>query len=565
MTAQRDLDSGWLGVLGSRPVRSAVNLGFHLHARLRTAQLAHSNPVSTQEKTLAALVRKAGRTRFGREHQFERIQSVGDFQRRVPIRTYEAMWEGYFRDAYPRYENLTWPGEVPFLALTSGTTQGATKYIPVTAEMLASNRKAAQTMIAYHLLGNPESRLFAGRMFFLGGATALELPAPGVRQGDLSGIAAVTLSRLLRTYTFPPLELALDSDWDRKLAKLAEQSVSQPITLVGGVPSWLLLLFERVLQESGNATVAEVWPRLELVVHGGVKFDPYRESFRSVLGSGAIRLQETYPCSEGFIAFGDPETGLLRLVFDHGIFYEFVPLGELDENRPTRHWLGTAHVKTDYAIVVSTCAGMWAHLIGDTIRFESLDPPLFRFTGRTSYTLSAFGEHLINEEVEGAIAQAGADSGAAVRDWHVGSIFSGTLGYHQYVVEFISEPDRLDRFREVLDADLSRRNADYLAHRAGDVALPLPAIIVARPGSFESWMRSRGKLGGQNKVPRMDSSGSLTVELVSFLRQTGQVAAELAPKATGSRPDLPKSDRSPLEETLTQRPRWEGEAGAVES
>jgi hypothetical protein len=483
--------------------------------------------VAVQDVVLRSLVRKARNTRFGRDHQFERINSVADFQRQVPIRTYEAMWATYFQGAYPNYENLTWPGKVPFLALTSGTTQGATKYIPVTAEMVASNRRAAKTMIAFHLRARPESRLFGGRMFFLGGATALEQPAPAVRQGDLSGIAAVALSPLLSAYTFPSIELALDANWDRKLALLAARSISEPITLVGGVPSWLLLLFERVLERSGKSTVAEVWPDLELVVHGGVKFDPYRDAFRSILGSSEIRLQETYPCSEGFIAFGDRETGFLRLVFDHGLFYEFVPLEELGEIRPTRHWLGTVQKGVNYAIVVSTCAGMWGHVIGDTVRFESLDPPLICFTGRTSYSLSAFGEHLINEEVEGAITRASTETGASVRDWHVGPVFAGTLGHHQYIVEFFREPDRLERFREVLDADLSHRNADYLAHRAGDVALPLPAIIVARTGSFESWMRSRGKLGGQNKVPRMDGSGSITRELVSFLRQTGQVSREL--------------------------------------
>jgi hypothetical protein len=506
-----------------------VNLGFHLHARLRTDRVSSCDAISVQEQTLLSLVRQARQTRFGREHQFDQIRSVSDFQRQVPIRTYEAMWEAYFRDSYPHYENLTWPGRVPYLALTSGTTQGATKYIPVTPAMLDSNRKAAQTMIAFHLRANPDSRLFRGRMFFLGGATALEEPAPGIRQGDLSGIAAVTLSPLLLPYTFPPIELALDSNWDRKLADLAQQSTREAITLVGGVPSWLLLLFERVLAQTGKTTVADVWPNLEVVVHGGVKFDPYREAFRAILGSPTIRLLETYPCSEGFIAFGDLETGFLQLVFDHGLFYEFVPVEQVVAARPERHWLGTAQTGVNYAIIVSTCAGMWAHMIGDTVRFESLDPPLLSFTGRTKYTLSAFGEHLINEEVEAAVTLAAAETGARVRDWHVGSVFAGTLGHHQYVVEFLHEPDCLTRFREVLDADLSHRNADYLAHRAANVALPLPAIIVARPASFESWMRSRGKLGGQNKVPRMDSSGTLTRELVTFLRQNGRVSDELPP------------------------------------
>ena len=222
-----------------------------------------------------------------------------------------ALWNDYLRDAYPVFENLTWPGRIPFLALTSGTTQGATKYIPVSREMVRSNRKAAQTMVAYHLAANPGSRLFQGRLFFLGGTAALEEPAPGVRQGDLSGIAALELSPLLRPYTFPPLELALESNWDRKLARLAEESLNQRITLVSGVPSWLLMLFQRLLELSGKSTIGEVWPELEIVVHGGVKFDPYERAFRDILGRQDIRLQETYPCSEGFIAFGDPRTGLL--------------------------------------------------------------------------------------------------------------------------------------------------------------------------------------------------------------------------------------------------------------
>jgi hypothetical protein len=532
MATSSSIPTVWLDLLGSPSVRSAVNAGFHCHARLRTARLSQSDPIMIQDRTLRYLVHKARPTRFGRDHGFDQIGSIAEFQRRVPVRTYEQMWERYFRGAYPVYVDLTWPGRVPYLALTSGTTQGATKYIPVTHEMVAANRRAAQTMVAFHLRVRPDSRLFAGRMFFLGGATALEEPAPGIRQGDLSGIAAVALSPLLLPYTYPPVDLALDSNWDRKLALLAERSISEPITLVGGVPSWLLLLFERVLENTRKKTVAEVWPKLELVVHGGVKFDPYRDAFRSILGSPEIRLQETYPCSEGFIAFGDPETGLLRLVFDHGIFYEFVPVEELDAARPTRHWLGTVQTGVNYAIVVSTCAGMWAHVIGDTVRFESLGPPLLTFTGRTRYTLSAFGEHLINEEVEAAITRAATSTNALVREWHVGPVFGGALGHHQYVVEFLEPPHELEGFRAILDAELARRNADYLAHRAADVALPLPAVIVAQPHSFEAWMRSRGKLGGQNKVPRMDSSGSLTSELLSFLRGTGRIADELPPQAS---------------------------------
>ncbi|WP_435018916.1 GH3 family domain-containing protein [Tundrisphaera sp. TA3] len=515
-------------VTGAALVRMAVNHGFHAYARRRTRGLGFADPVAVQEKALARLVRTARGTRFGRDHGFDSIRNVAEFQARVPLRTYETLWADYLRDGYPRFDNLTWPGRIPYLALTSGTTQGATKYIPVSWEMVASNRRAAKTMVAYHLAARPDSRLFRGKLFLLGGSTDLETPAPGIRQGDLSGIAAAEAGDWLRPYSYPPLELALESDWDRKLAALAERSIGEPITLIGGVPSWLLALFGRVLERTGKSTVAEVWPALEVVVHGGVKFDPYRKSFDEILGSPKIRLQETYPCSEGFIAFGDPDSGLLRLMYDHGLFYEFVPVDELDSPRPTRHWLGNVQVGVNYAIVVSTCAGMWGHIIGDTIRFESTRPPLLTFTGRTRYTLSAFGEHLISEEVEGAIAEAAAATGAAVREWHVGPVFRGALGHHHFVVEFLRPPDDLAEFRRLLDADLSRRNADYLAHRAEGIGLPLPALTVARPGGFDDWMRSRGKLGGQHKVPRMDNSGTLTAELVGLLRAGDGIDRELS-------------------------------------
>ena len=369
-------------IIGSNPVRAAVNQAFHLYARRRTQALRDADAVESQRKTFLALVRKAQGTRFGRDHSFASIGTVAEFQQQVPLRTYEALWDSYLKDQYPTFDNLTWPGRIPFLALTSGTTQGATKYIPVSTEMVASNRKAAKTLVAYHLAARPDSQLFRGRIFFLGGSTNLETPAPGVRQGDLSGIAAEEAGDLLRPFTFPPLEIALESDWDRKLNLLAEQSVHQRISLIGGVPSWLLVLFGRLLSMTGKSTMAEVWPSLEVVVHGGVKFDPYRQAFDEILGDTRIRLQETYPCSEGFIALGDPETGFLRLMHDHGIFYEFVPVEELDSTQPTRHWLGNVEVGVNYAIVVSTCAGMWSHIIGDTVRFESLDPPLLSFTGR---------------------------------------------------------------------------------------------------------------------------------------------------------------------------------------
>jgi phospholipid N-methyltransferase len=518
---------------GTAVERRLVNLGFRLAGSRRRRSLERMSPVRVQQQVLRGLVSRAKDTRFGRDHRFNQVRSVSDFQDAVPIRTYEALWADYLRGSYPVLENLTWPGLVPYLALSSGTTEGPSKFIPVSTEMVRSNQKAASTMLAWHQAARPGSKLFHGRLCVLGGSTNLETVAPGVRQGDLSGIAAVEVPRLLRPYTFPPLELALEADWDRKLSRMAEAACNERITLVSGVPSWLRVLFERVLERTGKSTIAEVWPHLELVVHGGVKFDPYRESFRSLVGSEAVSFQEVYPSSEGFIGFGDPATGLLRLAFDHGLFYEFVPLVELESACPSRHWLGTLERGVNYAIVVSTCAGMWAHLIGDTVRFEALSPPLFTFTGRTRFSLSAFGEHLINEEVERAIAISLAETGSAVRDWHLGPVFSGAMGHHLLVIEFVSEPGDLSRFLAVFDQQLAEHNDDYRAHRTRGAGLPAPAVIVAKPGSFVAWMRAQGKLGGQHKVPRMDSSGSITGGLVEYLRNNAKVAIEL-PSGDGS-------------------------------
>ena len=514
---------------GSPVVRSLVNFGFRMGGRMRVAELAASSPVDAQRVQLGRLVKRAARTRFGRDHGFAEITTPAQFQAQVPIRTYEQLWNDYLRDHYPVLDDLLWPGRVPYFALTSGTTLGPTKYIPVSREMTASNRKAARTMLAYYMAQRPDSRLFHGKVFFLGGSTRLETPARGVQAGDLSGIAAIEIEPLLRPYTYPPLELALESDWDQKLARLADQSRNEPITLVGGVPSWLLMLFERVLAITGKSTIAQVWPNLELVVHGGVRFDPYRDAFQAILGSPSIQFQETYPCSEGFVGFGDPRTGLLRLLLDHGIFLEFIPRAELGRDRPDRRWLGTIETGVDYAIVVSTCAGLWAHVIGDVVRFERLDPPLFRFMGRVKDAISAFGEHLISDEVEKALASACRATGATVRDWHAGPVFEPRPGHHLYVVEFFQPPADAQAFRDHLDDQLANANADYRAHRARGVGLPAPAVVIARSGGFENWMRSRGKLGGQHKTPRMDGTGSLTAEIVAFLRSSMAVESEISP------------------------------------
>jgi hypothetical protein len=532
-------------------IRRAADFAFERYARRRARALDRLDAADEQRRTLLRLVRHARGTRFGREHDFGRVRTVADYQRRVPLRDYDAFWQAYWRPAFPRLGDATWPGLIPYFALSSGTTSGTTKYVPVSREMLASNRRAALTTLALFLAARPGTPLFRGRIFFLGGSTDLQelpiadcrLPIEGgnhqssiinrqskILAGDLSGIAARELSAFLRPYTFPPLDLALMRDWDRKMQLLAERSAALPITAVSGVPSWLLVLFERLRQITGRERLIDTWPALRLVVHGGTRFDPYRALFRQVIGSDEVHFLEVYPASEGFVATEDPRHGLLRLLPDHGVFFEFVPAAELAAPSPARHTVGEVVPGVPYAVVLTTCAGLWSYVLGDTVCFERRDPPLLRFTGRTRYFLSAFGEHVISEEVERAVAAAADETGALVADFHVGPVFPAAPtapGRHRYLVEFVRPPAEVGRFAGALDAALCRLNEDYAAHRAGDLTMLSPEVVSVPRGAFAEWLRARGQVGGQHKVPRMDNTGGITEELTRFavgrgLRERGR-------------------------------------------
>jgi hypothetical protein len=516
---------------GNRLVRTAADALLVRFARRRTRQLDRLDAAEEQRRTLLGLVRRARDTRFGKEHDFAAIRSVADYQARVPVRDYEVFWREYWQPVYPHLDNVTWPGRIPYYALSSGTTSGATKYVPVSKEMLSSNRKAAFTTLAFFRNSYPDSAVFNGRVFFLGGNTDMPPQPDGSRPGDLSAIAAVEISGMLRPYTFPPMELSGISDWDRKVQALAEQSANLPITVLSGVPSWMLMLFDRLKKVTGKSTIAEIWPTLRLLIHGGTKFEPYRDVFRKEVGSDRVRFLEVYPCSEGFVATEDPRYDLLRVVPDHGVFFEFVPMEEFDaehghlkSDRPTRHTLADVETGVQYAVLVTSCAGLWSYQLGDTVAFERRDPPLIRFTGRTKYFLSAFGEHLISEEIEKAVQEAAAATGAEVQDHHVGPVFPSDPtkpGHHLYLVEFRTPPADTIEFGRRIDAALDRLNEDYRAHRKGDLTMRAPHVEVVSPGGFHAWMLAHGKRPPQHKLPRMDNGGKLTASMRAWLKENG--------------------------------------------
>jgi hypothetical protein len=504
---------------GSRCVRRVVDAASLRLARRRVAALDRTDLAGVQRETLLRLVRQARRTKFGRDHDFAGVRSIKDYQARVGVHDYEWFWANYWKDTFPGFANATWPGHTPYYALSSGTTSGATKYIPVSHEMVRSNRKAAFTTIALFRNANPDAKLFTGKFFFLGGSTGLRPQADGSLAGDISGIAAKELPGLMRPYAFPPPELAALTNWEEKVRLFAEHGARERITAISGIPSWVYAVFQHVKEVTGQKTVAEVWPDLRLVVHGGTAFGPYRELFRQEIGDDRVKFCEVYPSSEGFVAAEDPRHGLLRVVPDHGIFFEFVPVAELGKERPTRHTLATVEVGVQYAVVLTTCAGLWSYVGGDTVCFERTDPPLLRFTGRTKYYLSAFGEHLISEEVESAVAHASRACGASALDFHVGPVFATDPrkpGQHLYLIEFADAPPDALRFAAELDAELVRANEDYAVHRVGDLTMLRPEVRVVKRGGFEAWMKARGKSGGQHKVPRMDNSGTVTRDMAAW-------------------------------------------------
>jgi hypothetical protein len=495
-----------------------------LYARFRSRRLTRQDAVAVQEATLRGLLARAAATRFGQEHGFARIGDRQAFQAAVPLRRYEDFWSAYWQPAFPSLVDVSWPERIPFFAASSGTSTGGTKFIPVTRGMIRSNRQAGLDLLGHHLQQSPASRVFGGRNLLLGGSTALVERAPGVKSGDLSGIAAATLPGWARPFAFPPPEIARLTDWTEKMARLAERAPAADIRSIAGTPSWLLLFFDELVrrQPERQARLVDFFPRLELVIHGGVNFAPYRARFAEWLEGSRAETREVYAASEGFIAAADRGEGDgLRVVLDHGIFYEFVPVAEIDAAQPARHAIGDIETGVDYAPALTTCAGLWAYVVGDIVRFVGRDPPRLLVTGRLSYTLSAFGEHLTGEEIEAAVTGGATAIGAGVRDFSVGALYpekAGEIGGHLFVVEF-ERPvveDEIARFAAAIDRDLMQRNLDYEAHRAGGFGLRPPGIAVLRQGGFAEWMRRRGRLGSQNKVPRVIADPALFADLRGF-------------------------------------------------
>jgi hypothetical protein len=532
------IPTGEIGKRGWEPARPSYSplmhpfdKGLKLYARLRLARLAHENVARTQRHMLQKLVAKAVETRFGRDHGFRAIKTVADYQAQVPLRYHEDLWRDYWQPHFPRIDNVTWPGLYPFFAMSSGTTTGMNKYIPMTRALMHSNSNAIGDLFVHHYNNVARDRIFFGKILLLGGSTDITEEAPGIGSGDMSGIESREAPFYARPWLFPGSDIALIANWEEKIDRLSRGALKEDIRAIIGLPNWLLVLFDRLFQlRPGASTLADIFPNLEVIFHGGMSFAPYRKRFRELLSGRPAETRELYAASEGFFASADRGDGEgLRLMTHSGIFYEFVPKAELCSPRPTRHWIGNIVPDVEYALVLTSCAGHWSYIIGDTVRFVETRPPRLIVTGRTKYYLSAFGEHLIAEEVEDAVGRAADAIGQAITEYAVGAVWprdGEATGAHRYLVELSTPhltPYALDRFRAAIDDRLIALNEDYQRRRTKSLGMRAPEIVVVKPGSFGAWMKSRGKLGGQHKVPRLMADQELFESLQAFLRGGGYV------------------------------------------
>ena len=476
------------------------------------------HPEDAQREVLQDLVTSAQYTEFGRTHNFSQVYSIADFKQAVPIVDYDGM-KHYIQRQMEGEENILWNTPITWYAKSSGTTSDKSKFIPVSDESLQDcHYKAAKDVLTLYYNFNPESDLLTGKGLVIGGSHTINQVNDEVHYGDLSAVLLQNTpfwGGWLRT---PDLSIALMDEWEQKIEKLASNTIHENVTSISGVPTWTMVLFKRILEMTGKKTMAEVWPSLELYMHGGVSFTPYREQIQKLIGK-KINYLETYNASEGFFAAQDipGDEGMLLFV-DHGVFMEFMPVEEHGKEKPRTIGLSDVERGKNYALVISTNGGLWRYLVGDTIQFTSLRPFRIRVSGRLKHYINAFGEELIVDNTDKAIAMASEKTSAVVNDYTAAPVYFSEQdnGAHEWLIEFEKAPSDINAFTDELDNALKQVNSDYEAKRYKDIALRSPVLKVLKKGTFEAWLKSKGKLGGQHKVPRLSNERTYVEEIMQF-------------------------------------------------
>lgn len=486
--------------------------------RQKAVDLYDTRAEELQEQVFHRLIQRAAQTEWGRRYNYGDMKSYTDFSR-VPIQTYEDIKGDVDRMRHGERDVL-WPGKVNWYAKSSGTTNDKSKFIPVSREGLKNiHYKGGTDAVALYLRSNPNSRMFSGKGLILGGSHSPNYNVKDSLVGDLSAILIQNIHPLANLIRVPSKEIALLSEFEEKVERIADTTIHKNVTNLSGVPSWMLAVIKRILEKTGAKTLDEVWPQLEVFFHGGVCFTPYREQYRQLIRSPRMHYMETYNASEGFFGLqNDLSDPAMELMIDYDVFYEFIPLEELENPAPHIVPLTGVEVGRNYALVISTSCGLWRYIIGDTVKFTQKNPYKFIISGRTKSFINAFGEELMVDNADKGLAQACAATGAQVLDYSAAPVFMDANAQcrHQWLIEFSTMPDNLEKFRDTLDMALQSINSDYEAKRHKDITLQKLEIIVARPGLFHDWLKQKGKLGGQHKVPRLSNNRDLIEDMLAL-------------------------------------------------
>lgn len=491
--------------------------------RIHQIELFMKYPHEVQMEWFRRLIQSARSTEWGVRFDYHTINSPEEFRRRVPVHDYDRLkpWIDRLRRGE---KNVLWPSDIKWFAKSSGTTSDKSKFIPVSQEALEEcHMKGGKDLLSVYCNNHPDTLLFAGKSIAMGGSGQMMEVGNETYyyQGDLSAIIMSNLPFWAELRRTPELSVALMEEWESKIEEMARITIQHNVTSISGVPSWVLLLFKRVLEKTGKENLLEVWPNFELFMHGGVSFTPYAEQFRKILPSPRVTFLETYNASEGFFGIQDRDgADDMLLMLDYGIYYEFIPLDELNREHPSALALSEVVTGTHYALVISTNAGLWRYVIGDTIQFTSLNPYRFRITGRTRNFINAFGEELIVDNADKALAAACLQCGAVATEYTAAPVYlSGNdRGAHEWLIEFETPPDDLQAFITALDSALKSLNSDYEAKRYRGLMLQEPVVRIMPAGTFYHWLKSKGKLGGQNKVPRLSNDRKYIDEIINMSR-----------------------------------------------
>jgi len=492
--------------------------------RIHQIELFMKYPHDVQEDIFKKLISTASATEFGRQYDYASINSYSQFQKRVPIHTYEELYP-YIDRLMRGEQNILWPSEIKWFAKSSGTTNARSKFIPVSGEALdACHFKGGKDLLSIYVNSYPETKLFDGKGLAVGGSHQINEfdQSASSYYGDVSAVIMQNLPHWAQFIRTPSLETALMNNWEEKIDKMAEETANVNVSNIAGVPTWTILLIQRIVALQKKNHILEVWPNLEVFFHGAVSFTPYRSLFKSLIPSDGMNYWETYNASEGFFGIQDRKNSEdMLLMLDYGIFYEFIPMEELTKESPKTLRLGEVELNRNYALVISTNAGLWRYSIGDTIKFTSLSPYRIRISGRTKHFINAFGEEVIVENAEAAITKACEVTGAIIDNFTAAPVYiqEGAKGRHEWIIEFKKQPSDLLTFTKVLDDTLRDINSDYDSKRKNNLALIHPEIHSVKEGTFYAWMKQRGKLGGQNKVPRLSNTREYVDDILKMVAE----------------------------------------------